>query len=194
MHTLLCVIGVTCQIQERNYHKARFVILCNFLWYLRCTMVVVIQFVVDNAVRIIQRNFLVTERRKSDLMRLSLLIKTSTWHTISSVADVFGLPLRCLSSRPILPLSAPYPQPWPWHYICIVLSNLAVNFYRNDSLHTQKLNLRCIWRYLTKIPRRIPSLNGLCGNKTSLRFLSCLYNETDDLNFPVFGWIRGRIL
>jgi len=78
MHTLLYVIGVTCQIQERNYHTARFAILCDFLWYLRYTMVVVIQFVVNNAVRITQRNFLVTERRKSDLMRLSLLIKTST--------------------------------------------------------------------------------------------------------------------
>jgi len=78
LHTLLCVTGVTCQIQERNSHTSRLVILCDFLWYLGSTMVVVIQFVVDNAARITQRNFLVRERRKSDLMRLSLLIKTST--------------------------------------------------------------------------------------------------------------------
>jgi hypothetical protein len=123
-------------------------------------------------------------------MRLSLLIKTSTWHTISSVADVFGFPLRCLSSHPVLPLSAPpYPQFWPWYYTCVLLSNLAVNFYRYDSLHKQKSNLRCIWRHLTKIPRRIPSLNCLCGNKICLRTLSWLYNKADALHFPVF-WLN----
>ena len=152
-------------------------------------MFVVIQFVVDIAVRITQRNVLVTEWRKSDLMRLSLLIKTSTWHTISSLADVFGFPLRCLSSHPVLPLSAPYPKLWPWYYTCIVLSNLTVNFYRYDSLHTQKSNSHCIWRHLTKIPIRIPSLNCLCGNKTRLRTLSWLYNETDDLHLLVF-WLN----
>jgi hypothetical protein len=119
------VTGVTCQIQERISHTARFFIFCDLFWYAGCTMVV-ITFVVDNAVRITKRNFLATERLKSELMRLSLLIKPSTWHTISSVSDVFGFPLHCFSSHPVLPLSTPHPQLWPWYYACIVLSNLAV--------------------------------------------------------------------
>jgi hypothetical protein len=178
LQKLISVIGITFQMHEREFHTMSFVVAHEF----------------PNAHIFLQSQWLWTqpsEMASSLAISISFLIRSSAWHTLSSIVDV----LQCLGCRLLSTFAL---QLWRalCHFYTSVCDIMCSVYHSNDweliptevtpSLSKQNES-DYILRHLNVFLVGLPSLNCLHGD-TMCSALSWLYNDTDDLLVPITWW------